>query len=296
MSRPGEETEARRIELGSPALLELRGPDALRFLNGQITQDAGRVSGAGISLPSCVSDAKGRLQFRVWICAGPKGGWWVEGPAETAGDLEARLTRYLIADDVEVTDLTGKWRLRHLIGVAAESWQPPVAAVLRKSARFGVPGFDCWLPADADGLLDEIPLLAGPELEAFRIRHGVPVWGRELTPGLLVPEAGLEASDISYQKGCYIGQEVISRIKSAGKVNQRLTRLSVDGAFPPDAADDPECRLLFDADGKPAGYLTSVSPVIEGGVRQALGFVKRGMVPLAAGAVDSGIRFTAGLG
>jgi hypothetical protein len=50
MSRSDDETEARRIDLGSPALLELRGPDALRFLNGQITQDAGRVSQDGISL------------------------------------------------------------------------------------------------------------------------------------------------------------------------------------------------------------------------------------------------------
>jgi folate-binding protein YgfZ len=295
MSQAADEIEARRIDLGQPALLELLGPDTLRFLNGQITQDAGRVSQGGISLPSCVTDAKGRLQFRVWICAGPHGGWWVGGPTETSEELETRLTRYLIADDVEVANLTGNWRLSHLIGVAEQSWQPPAGAVLRQCARFGVPGCDCWLPADAGGMPDHIPLLAGPELEAFRIRHGVPAWGRELTPGLLVPEAGLEASDISYQKGCYIGQEVISRIKSAGKVNQRLTRLSVDATFPPEAADDPDRRLLWDAGGRPAGYLTSVSPVIEGGIRQALGFVKRGITPVAAGPVDSETRITAGL-
>lgn len=259
-----------RVDCGVPALLEFRGPDVLRFLNGQLSQDVRLVAGGENCLPSCVTDAKGRLQFRVWLSGTGDGGLWVDGPGGQAEELEARLTRYLIADEVEVFDRTGLWSLMHFTGVPEVV---PAGVRARLSARFGVSGVDWWIPAGLEpGFPAEADLLGGDALEAFRIRHGVPAWGRELVAGLLPPEAGLDATDISYQKGCYIGQEVISRIKSAGKVNQRLRRMLVDAAFPGERAG------LFNADRKLAGELTSISPVVEeNGVRLALGYVKRGI-------------------
>jgi folate-binding protein YgfZ len=220
-------------------------------------------------LPSCVTDAKGRLQFRVWLAESGDGALWVAGPGHEAAELEARLTRYLIADDVEVLDLTEKWRLVHFTGDAGGA---PAGVLERKATRFGVAGADWWIPEGMEvGFPGGIPLLEGDGLEAFRIRQGVPGWGSELAGGVLPPEAGLEAFDISYQKGCYIGQEVISRIKSAGKVNKRLVRLELDGGIPVLAG-----LGLEDAEGKPVGRLTSVSPLVENGVRHALGYVNRG--------------------
>ena len=265
-------SEVQRIDLGTPAWLEFRGPDTVRFLNGQLTQDVRRVVGGVIALPSCVTDAKGRLQFRVWITGADDGAIRVEAPQESAEMLEARLTRYLIADDVEVSDLTGQWSLVHFTGALPE---PPHGVLAHDSARFGTPGSDWWIPAGMQiRLPEEIPQLEGDALEAFRIARGILAWGRELTEGLLPPEAGLDATDISYQKGCYIGQEVISRIKSAGKVNKRLTCLSLDTAAPAGGG------CLVDAEGHPAGELTSVSPLLENGVRHALGFVKRGVTEI----------------
>ena len=259
----------RLIMIESPALLEFRGPDAVRFLNGQLTQDVRLLAGGKISLPSCVTDAKGRLQFRVWITGSPEGNLWVEGPAGSAEALEARLTRYLIADDVDVVDLTGKYRLIHLIGPTAK---PPEGVFSRGSKRFGVEGADWWSPAGGEfELPEETKLLDGDELEAFRIANGVPLWGRELTDGLLPPEAGLDVTDVSYQKGCYIGQEVISRIKSAGKVNKRLARMEIEGGPP-----DGDARLV-DEESRDAGVITSLSPVESGGRRAALGYLKRGV-------------------
>ena len=256
------------ILLDAPALLEFRGPDAVRYLNGQLTQDVRLVIGTRITLPSCVTDAKGRLQFRIWVTESPDGALWVEGPPGTAESLEARLTRYLIADDAEAADLTGKWRLIHLLG---EAPAPPDGVFARKCRRFGVEGADWWFP---DGAELELPAgythLCGDELEDFRIRQGVPAWGHELTEGLLPPEAGLDATDISYQKGCYIGQEVISRIKFAGKLNQRMTRLAIDASLPPGDL------ILMDPSGREAGKVTSVSPLAREGTRAALAFVKRG--------------------
>jgi len=262
--------EIQRIDLGSPAVLEFRGPDAVRFLNGQVTQDVRRLSGSGVSLPSCVTDAKGRLQFRVDLTEVSNGALWVVGQAEWAEALEARLTRYLIADDVEVADLTGKYQWVHFTGPVAEV---PAGVIARESNRFGLAGVDWWIPNDLEiAFPAEISPADSDAVEALRIANGVPVWGRELLEGMLPPEARLDETDISYHKGCYVGQEVISRIKSAGKVNKRLARFTL-------AADIPaKVGALVDSAGAPSGQLTSISPQVKGNVREALGYVKRGAV------------------
>lgn len=208
-----------KADLGKkPGALEFSGPDAVRFLNGQVTQDIRKVMGTGLVLPSCVTDAKGRLQFRVWIAEGCGGVLVIcrEGMTE---DLETRLTRYLIADDVEVRDVTNNFRIED----------------------FAIPEMD----------------------EAERIERGIPKWGAELKEGMLPPEAGLDATDISYHKGCYIGQEVISRIKSAGKVNRRLTKFVFE--------TQGIIGEITDTEGKPCGEVTSVSGLL------GLGFLKRGV-------------------
>jgi len=251
----------------TPALLEFRGADTVRFLNGQLTQDVRRVAGGKISLPSCVTDAKGKLQFRVTITEADDGSLWVAGPTGSQQALEARLTRYLIADDVDVVDLTEKYVLAHFIGQVPD---PPPGVMARESDRYGVPGTDWWIPSTSDIGLPEHSVLTGDELEALRISNGVPAWGSELVEGMLPPEALLDATDISYNKGCYIGQEVISRIKSAVKVNRRLTRFVFDAA----AVVLP--GPLVDSEGKVAGGLTSISPMTGDGIRHALGYLKRG--------------------
>ncbi|MGJ8644439.1 MAG: YgfZ/GcvT domain-containing protein [Luteolibacter sp.] len=203
-----------------PSVLEFSGPDAVRFLNGQVTQDV-KKSAAGEVLPSCVTDAKGKLQFRVWL-AGKDGAVLVFCRGEDTEALEARLTRYLIADDVDVRDVSGK-------------------------------------VSTADFIFPDTGLS-----EEERISKGLPKWGAELKEGMLPPEAGLDATDISYNKGCYIGQEVISRIKSAGKVNRRLVKLGF-------AEEGAVCGDLVNADGKICGEVTSVSGKI------GLGYIKRGV-------------------
>lgn len=255
-----------KISLGHPALLEFRGPDAVRFLNGQLTQDVKKVVGSGQSLPSCVTDAKGKLQFRVDLTEGPTGSLWVSGPEGSAEALEARLTRYLIADDVEVEDLTGRYHLIHQTDVERCA---PVGVMDRGNPRYGIPGMDWWIP---EGLEVELPLpvIDDDELDALRIENGIPVWGRELAEGMLPPEAGLDSTDISYHKGCYIGQEVISRIKSAGKVNKRLTRFLLESDIPAKTGD-----VIFVEDAV-AGELTSISPYAVDGFRAGLGYLKRG--------------------
>lgn len=256
-----------RIELGRPAMLEFRGPDAVRFINGQVTQDVRLLAGRKNILPSCVTDAKGRLQFRISMTA-VNDGLWICGLVEQTVELQARITRYLIADDVETADLTGAWQLVHFTGDVSEI---PVGVISRGSNRYGIAGTDWFFPSGSKiQFPDEFTPLDGDALEAYRINNGVPVWGRELTAGMMLPEARLDETDISYQKGCYVGQEVISRIKSAGKVNKRLSHFLLDAEVP------VKVGVLVDEVEKPSGEITSVSPSEQDGMREALGFVKRG--------------------
>ncbi len=257
-----------RIDLGARRILEFRGPDALRFLNGQLTQDVALAVGKQVSVPSCVTDAKGRLQFRVWITALSSDRFDLDAAMDADGSLEARLTRYLIADDVEVTERSDDWRLIHF---TADPGSTPKGIEMRRSSRFGLPGVDWWIPRELEVDIASIGVaLDGDDLEDFRIRRMIPVEGRELIDGTLPPEAGLDASDISYTKGCYTGQEVISRIKSIGKVNHRLALMMLSACI------DPASMELLDASGRSAGRITSLSPRIHDGIRHALGYLKRG--------------------
>ncbi|MBC7978969.1 MAG: tRNA-modifying protein YgfZ, partial [Armatimonadetes bacterium] len=157
-----------------------------------------------------------------------------------------------IADEVEVMDRSGEFGLWHFSEINDSE------GVWRSANRYGFVGFDLMAETfHGDSLTDE-------EVERIRIGNGIPKWGTELKQGMLPPEAGLDATDISYTKGCYIGQEVISRIKSAGKVNRRLVKL-----------DFHQCPAvlgeLVDRDGKICGEVTSITG------SSGLGFLKRGM-------------------
>jgi tRNA-modifying protein YgfZ len=243
-------------------ILRVSGPDAERYLSGQVTQDVRRL--ADVSRSACVTDAKGKLQFYVQITAAPDGSLWVDGPMECREDLMARLDRYLIADDAEIQDVSDAWKL---IAMSAAPAAMPEGAFSRSSGRFFKDGHDLWLPADV-AEPDGLDFLTDEEAEALRIRQGLPAWGKEITPGLLPPEAGLDRSCISYAKGCYIGQEVLSRIKSVGKVNRRCVKLSLSHAEVPGTA------LLLE--GKEVGEITSVSPMVEAdGSYAALGFIQK---------------------
>jgi tRNA-modifying protein YgfZ len=236
------------LHLGERCLLQVHGPDAVRYLNGQVTQDVRRLLQApGIALPACVTDAKGRLQAYVtlYLRDATQPILWIEAPMERRDALFARLSRYLIADDAEIEDISDDYSLIHRTeSIAGEEDF--------SHARIGVQGWDRWLPASA-ALPDE-PMLDPLEAERIRIGHGIPAWGRELTEGMLPPEAALDATALSYHKGCYIGQEVLSRIKSAGKINRRLEKFLLECEAPPAAG-----TLLLDETGAEVGELTSVA-------------------------------------
>ena len=251
------------IDLGARTLLRLSGGDRQRYLNGQVSNDVRKLDGNN-AIAACVTTLKGKLDALVHITEHADA-YLIDSEPELREPLLARLGRYIIADDCELEDVSDEWRLIHIIG---EFGLPPegAAAISRRSERFGQPGTDLWLATGA-AVPDGLTILSNAESEAQRIRNGVPRWGAELTPDTLPAEAGLDATAIDFHKGCYIGQEVISRIKSVGRVNRKLVRMRVSGGDQPEEPLRPGMRVFHD--DREVGSLTSVAGP------EALGFVKR---------------------
>jgi tRNA-modifying protein YgfZ len=117
-------------------------------------------------------------------------------------------------------------------------------------------------------------LLGDAEAETLRVVAVMPLWGHELDENVLPQEVGLDDLAVSYTKGCYLGQEVVSRIKSVGHVNRRLVKLRL--------LEGPPLQpgLKLTAPGKPApvaGSVTSVAPLPVDGEIYALGFARRNL-------------------
>jgi folate-binding protein YgfZ len=213
-------------DLSDHVRLRLTGPDAVRYLNGQVTQDVRKLR-PGHALPACVTNHKGKLEAFVHLTTDPTGALFISGPGDLRDFLPLRLEKYLIADDCVLEDLTESTALVHLIA-PLEKLTPLLTESEIPAAlpRFGPPGYDLWItPERLPFWLAQFPRLSPEDQSTLEVLHGVPAWGHELTPDLLPPEAGLDATAIDYHKGCYIGQEVISRIRSVGRVNRRLTAL-----------------------------------------------------------------------
>src|SRR5262249_40262000 len=147
-----------------------------------------------------------------------------------------------------------------------------------KTDRFGFVGWDIWTErALMDAIQKELSLtynFCDEECgEVFRIERAIPRWGRELTDQIIPNEAGLEAKAVDYAKGCYVGQEVISRIKMSGQTNKHLCGfVSIMGQ-----PLHPDMRLIASEGGpKDVGWITSATHSPRIGKQIALGYVKRG--------------------
>jgi aminomethyltransferase len=110
-----------------------------------------------------------------------------------------------------------------------------------------------------------VPTLSSEELEARRVAAGVPRWGREIDDRVLPAEAGLDATHISFEKGCYPGQEPVARLHFRGHPNRSLRVLQLDRV--------PEYDAELVHDGKVVGRVTSAVQRGDGSVI-ALAYVR----------------------
>jgi len=217
--------------------------------------------------------------------------------------VSERLQKYVIADDVQIIDVAPNYGLLSAQGPQAESViraagigddlpAKPFGFVrkpetdfgelhLMNQPRLGTSGFDLLAATDQVKALKKALIRAAKSAggcecgsEAFemaRIEAGIPRFGVDMDDTTNPLEAGLETRAISFSKGCYIGQEVISRIRTYSEVAKALRGLTLSD----DLRSLPKKGDKLFHDGKEAGFVTSAtqSPRLKGEI--ALGYVKR---------------------
>jgi len=249
---------------GPRTLLRLSGADRLRFLNGQVTQDLKKLI-PGSAIRSAIITSKGRLEADLHIAATPDS-LLIETDLSLRESIRSRIEKFIVADDVTVEDISYSYNLAHFPTLTSPPSHTPADALHFLCPRFREPGIDLWIPSTSSWKPAASPL---PDWEPLRIARGLPLWGVDVGPDTLPPEAGFESDAISSTKGCYIGQEVISRLRSVGHVNRHLCVLGTSDPAPKRMG---ECTT---SDGLVVGKMSSLTSDVNLPGLVALAMIKR---------------------
>ncbi|MBS2023320.1 MAG: folate-binding protein YgfZ [Deltaproteobacteria bacterium] len=213
------------VDLGAAAALRVVGPDRESWLTGVTTADV-KAAQAGGAVYSLFLNGRGRVVADGYVFR-----FADELVITTRPDrldaLHTHLDKLLIMEDAELSRATGRHRLRW-VGA------PPDAS-LTEGVR-GSPdalGFEVLLTADrAAQVLAQVPERADAGvLETLRIARGIPAWGQDFGEETTPLEAGLDRA-IAFNKGCYVGQEVVAMATYRGRVQWNLVRLAMEGEVP----------------------------------------------------------------
>jgi folate-binding protein YgfZ len=215
------------------AWLRVGGADAAAFLQGQFTNDLRPLAQVGAAaVYGLWLTLKGKVLADSFVVRGVADEYWVGSYDSPAAVIRERLESYVIADDVVIEDRTAEWAGISVLGPGAMTpegegaWVFPGRRDRGENHEWMYPvsaGEPAWV-RDHQG-----PWLTAEEVTRRRIGAGIPAIPADVGPGDLPNEAGLEAEAISYTKGCYLGQEVMARLKSMGQVRRRLVRVGGAG-------------------------------------------------------------------
>jgi len=239
--------------------LLVTGPEAAEYLQGQLTNDIEALEPGG-GCYAALLDRKGHMQADMRVLRVAEDEIWLDLEPVALEAARRHLRTYKIGRDVEVEDVTGERVLLSLVGPrsAEVAGSPPLPELACEPLTVG--GIDCvaigtalgidLIAAAADGerlraaLLGAGAVEAAPEaLEILRIEAGIPRFGLEMDTATMPAEAGIVASAVSFEKGCYIGQETVARLHYKGKPNRHLRGLRLSAPAPAGAAlllDDRE--------------------------------------------------------
>lgn len=290
------------IDLSFRGRICLLGADREKFLHGQVTNEVLKLK-TGEGCHAALVNAKGRMQCDLFIYKLNDELLldFEPGLTQTVSD---RLQKYIIAEDVQVVDVAPHYGLLSIQGPMAGRVVEQLGIIPQAPASFlqwsnqthpeagdvyvmnhprtGSAGYDLFIPIQLleaiahkikRALAEVSGSLAGWQaLEIARIENAIPRFGMDMTEANLPPETGLQDRLISYAKGCYIGQEIIARIRTYGQVSKalRLLRLPTELQGLPSPG-----TKLFTAEGKDAGYLTSSALSPKHGGPVGLGYVRK---------------------
>jgi aminomethyltransferase len=212
------------------ALVVVWGKEAVQFLNGMITNDVAKLEDGGQML-AVFPNAQGRLLALVRVLR-QNDRFLFETEEVTHEKLYNNLFRFTFAGDFFVEDLSAGFSYFEIFGPKSDVYNPLVGEKFSGAFAFESPtGAAYFIPNEnvekfRSFLADENDCVTiSDELyETLRIETGVPKYGVDMDETTIVPELGLEGL-ISYNKGCYVGQEIIARIHFRGHVAKQLTGL-----------------------------------------------------------------------
>ncbi len=278
-------------------LLQFTGPDRLSFLQGMLSNDLrGLKTFDGQYATILTQQGKVVADVRV-LCA--MNSFYLDFWEPLREKILAHLNRYLIADEVEIADRSDEYSTLSLQGPQSETLLRAVlgeaelpqrafghamiqldgaAVCVIAASHTGELGFDLIIPtADLEKVARRISAAGGPfaphwigaeAQEILRVEAGIPLYGVDFSEDNLLLEVGLDHA-VSFSKGCYLGQEVVERIRSRGHVNKKLSGLLLETEAPADIGS------IIEANGKSAGMITSsvLSPRLNRSI--ALGYVSK---------------------
>jgi len=300
------------IDKNYRAYLSFTGPDRVRYLNAILTNNIKDLR-AGHGIVSLLLNPQGHILAEIETYAFADRLLCVSYAMIRERLIEA-LDKYIIMDDVTLTDETARYRTLALEGPKAAALVQEVSGadvtkyeelsshrgavssipcLIVKRSPGGVPGAE--FVAESEKLAELWQVLSdaarwhggGPmgytALSALRLAQGAPWFGYDFGEKQIPHEAGLQDSHISYTKGCYTGQEIVERVRSRGQVNRQRVELVFSGDTVPQAG------TLLTMDGKEVGYVTRAARIPEPPRILGMGYVRK-----EGGAVGSALQWAGG--
>jgi tRNA-modifying protein YgfZ len=286
------------VDLSHKTILRLSGEKAGQMLGAVLTNEVPEGDRRGVY--ALLLNPKGRIQTDLRVLK-TDGSILIDVEPEGVAAAKGLLNRYAPFYRIEVEDLSetdAPWGILGLYGPhAGDLLDRPAltehettgitlgdGAVLATGVAVPVPGYDLLGPADALSAVRKHLTGRGAlpvdimTYEASRIEAGVPRFGSDMTPENFPAETGVLERAVSFEKGCYPGQETVARMRYRGHPNRTLHRFAVEGTPPP-----PGAEIL--QHGKRVGHITSVASLPVGGSALALGYLSRNAeaAPLHAG-------------
>jgi len=259
--------------------IEVRGSEVRSWLNGLVTCDLVPAKVGAGAFGLCVGKT-GKIMAELYIALAEEERFLIGLRRGALAEVMEHFDRHLVMEDVTLTDVSGDWSWLFLHGAQASSYADAVTGAGGRlfSLDFSGAGACAIIapPAAIDAVRAAITAHGGDALliaseadwDAFRIERGIPRFGRDFDEHSYPQEAALERFAVSFQKGCYLGQEAVFMLQVRGHVKKRLVQLSMDAG-----ASVERGAAIALPEGASVGAITSVAPA-EGDRRVALGHVK----------------------
>jgi folate-binding protein YgfZ len=292
------------LDYSTQALIEVRGKDRVGFLQALLTNDIARLT-PGHGCRAALLDPSARLIAECLVLADPDA-LWLLCALDQAGGLLQALERSHFSEEVVLTTHERRWAALALQGPRTFEWLraglghapelrevgdhvrvPPLPWWLIRLDLAAPPGCLILLPVESatavwqdwvqTGAAHGLRPVGWEALNVARIEAGIPWFGWDMTATSLLPETGLDTTLCSETKGCYVGQEIIARMRTYGSPSKRLMGLRIEGERIPPAG------TRLQRDGSDVGWITSSCRSLALEQPIALAYLKRG-------SYDPGIR------